>query len=152
VYNIWELNFAEFSQTIGYKLMKNTLVTKLTALTLSVLGSFGTASVTLAQASEQNETRFLQEAIKLIYEEDKDQTFTAQEILNDGYKLCEKMAAAEAEAESEDNNLGGLAQRAAQGAISSALGGEDSSDESNESADMSDSEMMKIAERYLCNE
>ncbi len=117
--------------------MKNTVVHTLAALSLMGSGIFGTTSVTLAEASKQNETRFLQEAIKIIYEEDKDQTFTAQEILDDGYKLCDKIA----EADRENNDLGAVAENIAR----SALGG-DSKKEETENPDM-----VKAAEKFLCD-
>lgn len=128
--------------------MINKLLTNLTILSLGLSAGVGTASLTLAQATKQNESRFLQEAIVIIYQEDKDQTFTAQEILDEGYKLCAKMA--EAEAESKDNSLGELAENAAENALRSALGG--SSSDETEAEETDNTEMMKIAERFLCDQ
>jgi hypothetical protein len=128
--------------------MINKLLTKLTILSLGLSAGVGTASLTLAQASKQNESRFLQEAIVIIYQEDKDKTFTAQEILDEGYKLCAKMA--EAEAESKDNSLGNLAENAAESALRSALEG--SSSDETEAEETDNKEMMKIAERFLCDQ
>lgn len=100
-----------------------------------ILGNFGLSSTAYAQAqaSEQNEIRYIQEMAKYYYEQNKDQAFTVQEVLDEGYDMCTQIA-----------EQGGW-ENLAQDAIRSGLGlGNDQPEENNQ-------EMARLADKYLCD-
>ena len=104
---------------------------RLFTIVMVIFGGVCLESAVLAQASERDEIRFVQEAVKILYSQDKEQTFTVQEILDDGYKMCEKIA-----------DSGGL-ENLAEEVISTSLGREERQEQDNP-------EMAKAAEKYLC--
>ncbi|EAZ93538.1 hypothetical protein CY0110_17122 [Crocosphaera chwakensis CCY0110] len=76
-----------------------------------------------------------------MYDEDPNQAFTVRELLQDGYKMCKKIA------DNSNNDNNDSLENLAEDAIRSGLGlGREDSEESQD-----DVEMMRLAERYLCD-
>ncbi|MEM8777438.1 MAG: hypothetical protein AAGF26_00920 [Cyanobacteria bacterium P01_G01_bin.49] len=113
--------------------MKYSRIQRLILALTIILGGVGLETAAFAQASQQDEVRYVQEMAKYFYEEDKNQAFTVQEVLDDGYGMCEKIA--------EEGGWENLAQDA----IRSGLGLNNSQPEDDSQ------QMAKLADKYLCD-
>ncbi|MEL4894175.1 hypothetical protein [Crocosphaera sp. Alani8] len=118
---------------MGLSTVKRLNLTHYIVLLCAIVVSGSFASSANAQADQQDEIRYVQEAVKILYDQDPNQAFTVRELLDDGYKMCKEVA------DANRDPLGNLAQEA----IRSGLGVGENSSEDN-------SEMMRISERYLC--
>ncbi|WP_243397333.1 hypothetical protein [Crocosphaera subtropica] len=117
--------------------MKNLRLTQSVIVLTAIVAGGGISSNAYAQADPQDEIRYVQETVKVLYEEEPNQAFTVRELLQDGYKMCETIAN-----NTNNNSLENLAEDA----IRSGLGiGRSRSQESEDNP-----EMMRIAQRYLC--
>lgn len=118
--------------------MKNLKLTQSILLLTAILAGGGIASDAYAQADSEDEIRYVQKAVEYLYEEDPNQAFTVRELLQDGYKMCKKIA---------DNSSSDALENLAEEAIRSGLGlGGRNSQESR-----TDAEIMRLADRYLCD-
>ncbi|MDJ0728658.1 MAG: hypothetical protein QNJ33_01560 [Crocosphaera sp.] len=86
-----------------------------------------------AQANQQDEIRYVQEAVRILYDQDPNQAFTVRELLEDGYQMCQTMANA------NRDPLGNLAEEMIRTGLG--IGG---------SRPQENPEMMRISQRYLC--
>ncbi|MDJ0661624.1 MAG: hypothetical protein QNJ42_19375 [Crocosphaera sp.] len=100
-------------------------------LTVMVVSS-GIGSNANAQANQQDEIRYVQEAVKVMYEQNRNRSFTVQELLEDGYAMCQRIA--------NSDPLENLAEDLIRSGLG--VGG---------SRPQDDPEMMRVAQRYLCN-
>lgn len=114
-------------------MMKNTKLSRLILVLTVIFGNVGLTSAVYAQASESDEIRYVKAMAEYLYESDRNEDFTVQEMLDDGYKMCEKIA-----------DQGGW-ENLAQDAIRSGLGiGGDQPQDDNR-------EMARLADKYLCD-
>ncbi|WP_232285672.1 hypothetical protein [Crocosphaera chwakensis] len=121
--------------------MKNLRLTQSIILLTAMLAGGSIASNAYAQADSQDEIRYVQETVEYLYDEDPNQAFTVRELLQDGYKMCKKIA------DNSNNDNNDSLENLAEDAIRSGLGlGREDSEESQD-----DVEMMRLAERYLCD-
>ncbi|WP_198648809.1 hypothetical protein [Cyanothece sp. BG0011] len=118
--------------------MKNLRLTQSIILLTAMLAGGVIASDAYAEADTQDEISYVKKAVEYLYEEAPNQSFTVRELLDDGYEMCKKIA---------DNSNRDPLESLAEDAIRSGLGlGRGQSEESQE-----DVEMMRLAERYLCD-
>ncbi len=117
--------------------MKNLRLSQSIILLAAMLAGGSIASDAYAQAGSQEEISYVKKAVEYLYEEAPNQSFTVRELLDDGYEMCKKIA---------DNSNRDPLESLAEDAIRSGLGlGGGNSQESQD-----DAEMMRLAERYLC--
>ena len=116
-------------------MMKDTKLSQLIIVLTVLFGNVGLTSAVYAQAraSESDELRYVKAMVEYLYESDRNEDVTVQGMLDDGYKMCEKIA-----------DQGGW-ENLAQDAIRSGLGigGEQPQDD--------DREMARLADKYLCD-
>ncbi len=114
--------------------MKNSNLTHSIILLTAIFFSGSLSLNANAQANQQDEIRYVQEAVRILYDQNPNQAFTVRELLEDGYQMCQTMANA------NRDPLGNLAEEM----IRTGLGVGGSRPQDN-------SEMMRISQRYLCS-
>lgn len=111
---------------------KSSLLSPIILLT-TIFVSSNFASHAQAQADQQDEIRYVQEAVRILYVQDPNKAFTVRELLEDGYQMCQRIANA------NRDPWGNLAEEM----IRTGLGVGGSRPQDNP-------EMMRISQRYLC--
>ncbi len=86
-----------------------------------------------AQASEKDEIRYIKAVAEHLYEQNRDEDFSVQELLDDGYEMCKKIAQS------------GTWENLAQDAIRSGLGLGGSQPQND------NQEIARLADKYLCD-
>ena len=113
--------------------MKKSNLTRCIILLSAIFVSGNCASNARAEANQQDAIRYVQEAVRILYDQDPNQAFTVRELLDDGYQMCKEVA------DANRDPLGNLAHEA----IRNGLGVGGSSPQDNP-------EMIRISQRYLC--
>ncbi|MDJ0846164.1 hypothetical protein [Crocosphaera sp.] len=112
--------------------MRNLRFTQSIILLTAIFFSSSIHSNANAQADQQDEIRYVQEAVRVMYEQDRNRSFTVRELLEDGYAMCKRIA--------NSDPLENLAEDLIRSGLG--MGG---------SRPQDDPEMMRVAQRYLCN-
>ncbi|MDJ0598765.1 MAG: hypothetical protein QNJ37_08010 [Crocosphaera sp.] len=113
--------------------MKNIRLTQSIILLTAIVAGVAISPKANAQANQQDEIRYVQESVRVLYDQDRNRAFTIQELLDDGYAMCQRIANSDPlEHLAEDLIRSGLG-----------MGG---------SRPQDDPEMMRIAQRYLCDD
>lgn len=113
--------------------MKNLSLIRSIILLTAMFVSSSLDSKVNAQGNQQDEIRYVQEAVRILYDQNPNQAFTVRELLEDGYHNCQTIANA------NRDPWGSLAEEMIRNGLG--VGGR---------RPQNNPEMMRISHRHLC--